>query len=98
VVKASKGFRRRTRSVLRNRVRERGIPPVTPGLQRFAVGDLASIHIDPSIPKGQPHVRFQGRTGRVIGSQGKAYLIEVREGGKAKAVLARPEHLRRSSP
>lgn len=98
MVKASKGIRRRTRFVLQNRVRERGTVPVTHQLQQFAVGDLASITIDPSVHKGQPHARFQGRTGRVVGSQGKAYLVQVYEGGKAKAVLARPEHLRRATP
>ena len=96
MVKASKGYRRRTRSVMRRRVRERGLSPITKIFQTFDVGQKASVTIDPSMHRGTPHIRFQGRTGTVVGMQGKAYLLDVMMGGKKKQIIVRPEHLRKA--
>ncbi len=96
MVKASKGYRRRTRSVMQRRTRDRGLSPITRAFQRFEVGDKASVNLDPSIHKGMPHVRFHGRTGTVKGMQGKAYVLDVRMGGKMKEIIVRPEHLRKT--
>ncbi len=95
-MKASKGYRRRTRSVMRRRVRERGLSPITKIFQKFDVGQKASVNIDPSMHRGQPHIRFQGRTGTVVGMQGRSYLIDVMMGGKKKQIIVRPEHLRKA--
>ncbi len=96
MVKASKGYRRRTRSVMQRRTRERGLSPITRAFQKFEVGDRASVNLDPSIQKGMPHVRFHGRTGTVAGMQGRAYVLDVRMGGKMKQIIVRPEHLRKT--
>jgi len=95
MVKASKGYRRRTRSVMQNRVRDRGLSPITRIFQKFEVGEKANIAIDPSVHKGMPHVRFQGNTGTVVSQAGKAYRVDIMDGGKKKQVIARPEHLRK---
>jgi len=95
MVKASKGGRRRTRNVLRRRARERGLSPITRALQKFDVGERASVNLDPSEHRGQPHVRFQGRTGVVAAARGKAYVLDVLDGGKRKQIIVRPEHLRK---
>lgn len=97
MVKASKGGRRRTRSVMRKRARERGLSPITKAFQKFEVGDNVHIEIDPSIHKGQPHVRFHGLTARVAGMQGNAYMLDVFAGNKKKQVIVRPEHLRKAA-
>jgi large subunit ribosomal protein L21e len=96
MVKASKGYRRRTRSVMQKRARDRGLSPITRIFQTFEVGEKANINLDPSIHKGVPHVRFHGHTGTIVGMQGKAYLIDVRMGGKMKQIIVRPEHLRKA--
>ncbi len=95
MVKASKGPRRRTRYVLQRRARSRGLSPITRALQKFAVGDRASVDLDPSVHRGQPHVRFQGRTGTIAGMQGKAYLLDVADGGMKKQIIVRPQHLKK---
>jgi large subunit ribosomal protein L21e len=41
-----------------------------------------------------PHRRFQGRTGIITGTQGRAYVIRVSDGNMEKTVVARPEHLK----
>jgi large subunit ribosomal protein L21e len=75
--------------------RKRGKVPVTKSLVTFKVGDRAAIKIEPRIHRGQPHAKFQGRTGEIVGTQGKAYLVEIRDGGKYKKLLVRPEHLKK---
>lgn len=95
MVKASKGIRARTRGVLRKSLRERGMSPITRSFQKFEVGDRVSIIIDPSEHAGQPHPRFQGVTGTVSGMQGRAYVLEIRAGGKIKKIITSPEHLRK---
>jgi large subunit ribosomal protein L21e len=96
MVKASKGYRRRTRYVMQKRARDRGLSPITRIFQTFEVGEKANINLDPSVHKGVPHVRFHGHTGTIVRMQGEAYLIDVRMGRKMKQVIVRPEHLRKA--
>ncbi|TET91841.1 MAG: 50S ribosomal protein L21e [Methanomassiliicoccales archaeon] len=96
MIKASKGLRRRTRQKFRRRARERGLSPITRSFVEYEEGEKANIVIDPSIQKGQPHSRFHGQTGTVIGNQGRAYLLEVKMGRKIKRVIVNPEHLRKA--
>jgi large subunit ribosomal protein L21e len=95
MVKRSKGMRSKTRQKLSRYPRDRGLSPITRVLQVFEEGEYANIVIDPSIHKGQPHPRFHGLTGVVVGTQGKAYLLDVKVGNKQKKLLIRPEHLRK---
>lgn len=97
MVKASKGARRRTRSVLQKRARARGLSPITRAFQMFEVGDKAHVDIDPSIHKGQPHIRFHGLTGTVVGTRGDAFLLDIMAGNKKKQIIVRPEHLRKAA-
>jgi len=40
-----------------------------------------------------PAIRFHGKTGTVVGTQGRAYVLDVKDGNKIKTVLATPEHM-----
>jgi len=95
MVKRSKGFRSKTRKKLSRNYRERGLSPITRTFQDFTEGEHVNIVIDPSIHKGQPHPRFHGLTGIVLGTQGKAYLLNVKVGNKDKRLIIRPEHMRK---
>jgi large subunit ribosomal protein L21e len=95
MVKRSKGMRSDTRQVFRKNIRERGLTPITRRFQRFETGEKAHINIDSGIHRGQPHSRFQGATGTVVGMRGDAYILDVRTGGKIRTVISRPEHLRK---
>jgi large subunit ribosomal protein L21e len=92
-MKRSKGSRHKTRYKLRKTPRTRGIIPVTKMLKEFDVGEKVHISIEPSVQKGQPHPRFHGRTGTVIGKRGRSYLVEVRDGKAKKVVISAPVHL-----
>jgi large subunit ribosomal protein L21e len=79
---------------MRKKAREPSLPPITKSLQRFTNHQKVAIAINPSIHKGMPHRKFQGLTGEVTGRRGEAYLLEIRNGGKEKQILVRPEHLK----
>ncbi len=90
----SHGERKKTRYKFTKALRERGFSPVSRAVQEFAVGQKVHIDIDPSVHKGMPYRRFQGKTCTVTGTRGRAYLLEMYDGGLKKEIIARPQHLR----
>lgn len=91
----SNGPNQGTRKKLRNDPRERGTSPPQQQVEQFEAGDHVHLDIDPSVPKGRFHPRFNGLTGTVEGRQGRAYKVAIRDGGKQKTVVTAPAHLRR---
>ena len=89
------GPRKKTRYKFKKELRKRGLPPVTSVIQRFEIGDRVHVIVEPSIQKGMPHRRFHGKTGTVMGTQGRAFVLAVKDGDKTKTVLSTPEHLRK---
>ncbi len=96
MVKASKGIMEKSRQIFRRSPRKRGLSPITRALRTFEVGDKATIVIDSSKQKGWPHHRFHGLTGTVVERRGRAYVLDVRFGGKIKQAIVLPEHLKRA--
>lgn len=95
MVKAPKGYRHRTRKLLKKNVRERGaVPPLSLLMRNYEVGERVHIIINPSITDGMPHRRYHGKTGIIVGIRGKAYVVKVAMGNKEKTLFVRPEHLR----
>lgn len=90
----SHGYRRKTRALMSKSPRDRGKSPLSRLLYEYRPGDRIIIDIDPSVHKGMPHRRYQGRVGVVIGKRGKAYEIEVSQGDATKMIIVRPEHLK----
>lgn len=84
--------RRKSREKLSRKTKER--LTVCRAIREYPVGSTVHINIEPSVHKGMPHPRFEGRTGRVIGRRGRAYIVEIRDGGKTKQLIVRGEHLR----
>lgn len=83
-----------TRKKLSNSPRDRGISPPQRAVQEFEEGSMVHLKIDPSSQKGRFHPRFSGQTGKVVGKQGQCFKVAIRDGGKEKIVISRPEHLR----
>jgi large subunit ribosomal protein L21e len=95
MARRSRGIRSKTRQVLRKKPREKGMSPITRALQEFEKGEKVSIVIDPSVQKGMPHRRFQGKTGDIEDKRGDAYVVRVKVGNAMKSVIVRPEHLKK---
>ncbi len=95
MVKPPRGYRHRTRKLLRKKVREKGaIPKLSVILREYKLGERVAIKIDPSFHYGMPHRRFHGLTGVITGKRGRAYEVEVYLGRKKKILYVPPEHLR----
>lgn len=82
-----------SRDKLSNDPRERGTSPPARSVAEFDTGQKVHLRIDPSVPDGRFHQRFNGHTGEVVGTQGTAYKVRVNDGGKEKVLLAGPAHL-----
>ena len=96
MVKASKGIMEGTRQIFRRSPRKRGLSPITRALRTFEIGDKATIVINSSVQSGWPHHRFHGLTGTVVEKRGRAYVLDVRFGGKIKKAIVSSEHLKRA--
>ncbi len=88
------GQRKKTRYKFKKDLRKRGMAPVTSIIQEFEEGQKVHIVVDSSVQKGMPHRRFHGRTGQIIGKQGRAWVLEINDGRSIKTVVARPQHLK----
>lgn len=95
MVKAPKGFRHRTRKLLKKNIRDKGaIPKLSLLMIDYKQGDRVHIVINSAIHKGMPHRRYHGKTGEVIGKRGRTYIVKLYLGDKEKILFIRPEHLR----
>lgn len=89
----SRGFRRKSKNVLTKKPRERGLQPLGRLLHEYEEGEKVVIKIDSAIHKGMPHTRYQGRVGVVTEKRGRAYIVEMQEGGKTRDLIILPEHI-----
>jgi large subunit ribosomal protein L21e len=94
LVRHSKGYRSRTRTLFRKKPRERGKVGLSRLLKTYNPGDKVTIMIDSSVHKGMPHRRYHGRVGIVKVRRGRSYVIEVAEGRQTHTLIARPEHIK----
>ncbi|PSQ44977.1 50S ribosomal protein L21e [Halobacteriales archaeon SW_7_68_16] len=90
----SKGPRVNTRKKLSNDPRDRGASPPQRAVQEYEAGRKVHLTIDPSVPDGRFHPRFNGHTGEVVGRQGSAYRVEITDGGADKTLIVSAAHLR----
>lgn len=93
MVRRSKGYRSRTRTLFRKNPRERGKVGLSRLLRTYNPGDKVKIRIDSGVHKGMPHRRYHGRVGIVKARRGRSYIIEVPEGRQTRTLIARPEHI-----
>lgn len=87
------GMRKKSRGKLSRTVRARGKSSVVRAIQEFETGAMVHVIIDPSIHKGMPHPRFHGKTGEVVGTRGRAFVLKITDGDATKTLITLPEHL-----
>jgi large subunit ribosomal protein L21e len=90
----SNGPRQGTRNKLENDARDSGTSPPQRAVRTYEEGDSVHLKIDPSVPDGRYHPRFDGHTGTVVGQQGAAYKVRITDGGAEKTLVVKPAHLR----
>ncbi len=75
------------------RLRSTGRMTVRRQLLAFNAGQKVRITVTPVYKRGKVHLRFNGRSGTVLGKQGDAYIVELMDGGKRKTLVIRNVHL-----
>ena len=66
-------------------------------LATFSKGDRVRIDVNPSFKHGMPHLRFNKKAGVVMGTQGHAVVVKVKDINKEKTLLITNVHLARTA-
>ena len=90
----SKGYRNRSRNLLRKEPKKRGLSGLGRLLYQYNVGDKVHIDITSDSVSTAPHRRYQGKVGTIIEKRGKAYVIAVKIGNKIKKIITTKEHIK----
>ena len=85
----SKGYRRRTRSLLK----KHNLGGLSRILRDYSIDQKVVIKIDSTQVKGMPHRRFNGLVGTVKEVGTRVLIIDVPVGHKVKTVIARKDHI-----
>ena len=89
----AKGYRRKTRYLLKRKPRERGKTGLSKLLRNYEPAEKVVIKLNPSVHKGMPHRRFHGKIGVVAEKRGRSYVVNVSQGKAIKEIIVRPEHI-----
>lgn len=89
--KKAKGKRAKTRHSHKRKASRISVNKL---LKEFKTGSAVQITINPSVHSGMPFRRYQGISGSVIGVQGRAVKVAVREGNAKRLLIVHPAHLK----
>ncbi len=77
-------------------LKSKGRRPITAQLKELSVGDNVRIDVDPRFKAGRPHLRFNGKAGKIVARRGDCYEVAVNDLDKAKALCIANVHLVRT--
>jgi large subunit ribosomal protein L21e len=66
---------------------------VSSQVRTFDIGAKVVI-VQKSTTDGQPHMRYNGRHGKIIRKQGKCYVVQITDGGLTKELISNSIHLK----
>jgi len=87
------GFRKRTRGKFRKDREDKGKISIRKFLQKFDVGEIVSLSVEPGYQKGMYRPKFMGKTGTILRKKGTCYEIQINDLGKNKILIVHPVHL-----
>ncbi len=90
-------IRRKSSQKLRKNPSMKGKININKFMQSFSEGERVILKIDSTYQKGMYHPRFHGKSGVVVGMQGRCVKIAIMDGNKPKLMLAHPVHVKRSA-
>ncbi|MBI2565184.1 50S ribosomal protein L21e [Candidatus Woesearchaeota archaeon] len=94
MVKRVGGFRRKTRNLLKKRVRQRGKISLSRYFAEFKKGDNVLFQAEPAVQEGMYHPRFHAKQGVVKKKRGSCYEVLIKDGSVEKLIIVHPIHLR----
>ena len=89
------GGRRKTRHKYSKHHTQKGKISLQRYFQEFKTGDRVLLATESAVQKGMYYRRFHSNVGTVAGKQGRCYLINISDRGKAKTLIVHPVHLKR---
>ncbi len=89
--KKAKGKRAKQRDTMKRR----GRTTVNTMLAELDKGQTVQVNINSRIHAGLPFRRFQGKTGMVKGKRGRSYIVDLKDGNKAKQLVVHPAQLKK---
>lgn len=94
-MKRKGGYRRRTRSLLKKDLRDKGKIKLSQYFEEYKAGDKVVMKVEPAVQKGMYHLRFYGKIGTIKAKRGKSYEVEIKDGNKSKILISHPIHMRK---
>ena len=89
--KKAQGIRAKTRDKFKRKGSKLSVSRL---LKEFPEGSTVQININSSHHSGIPFRRYQGISGKVIGKQGKAFKVALREGNAPRTLIVTAAHLK----
>lgn len=89
--KKARGHRAKTRAKI-TAGKTRATP--TALLKTYEAGQTVQMVINGSVHKGMPFRRFHGLTGTVLGMQGRAVRVAVKQGNQDCELIVNPIHVK----
>ncbi|MFH1443328.1 MAG: 50S ribosomal protein L21e [Candidatus Micrarchaeota archaeon] len=74
-------------------LKSKGRLPITIHLRKFTPGEKVRIDINPRFQNGMPYLRFNKKTGDVVGMQGTSVVIKFKDINKSKMLVVNGAHL-----
>lgn len=89
------GSRRKSRTKFTKHYRRKGKISITRFFQKFEEGDNVVLLAEPAYQKALYRADIHGKTGKILGMQGRCYKVRIRDGQKEKLIITHPVHLKR---
>jgi len=89
--KKAKGPRAKTRDKFKRKASRLSVNKI---LRDFTQGDTVQVNINSSFHSGMPHRRYQGISGKILGKQGAAFKVAVKEGNAPRTLIVAAAHLK----
>lgn len=87
------GNRRKTRYKMKKSISEKGKLHIKRFIQTFNEGEKVLLKAYSSHQGGLFCLRFHGKIGEIVGSQGTCYKVQIKDGNKIKQCIVHPVHL-----
>lgn len=89
------GFRRKTRSKLRIKQKDKSPININKFTQEFKPGERVHLKANPKYQKGMYFPRFHGLSGLVTKKKGQCYYVKIKDNNKEKSLIIHPIHLQK---
>lgn len=89
--KKAKGVRAKTRDKFKRKGTKLSVSRL---LKEFANGSTVQVNINASHHSGMPFRRYQGISGKIVGKQGSAFKVSLKEGKAPRTLIVTAAHLK----